>query len=120
MARILVKRKSGEPTPGGFTRPWGDRTKYRRGQLRPKLSVRMLRKTPVEDAAMGGVATQTRNAAGTQSLPAGTQVNRGGVRRMVRKVVKMDTSPAKGTKVISPPNPTNRGGVRNPYTKRTL
>lgn len=115
MTRIVSKTKSGEPGVGRLRNSWG---RPGRNGLRGRLSIRTLRKTPVEDAVMAGIETTTRNAAGTIVVTAGTVVNgtnRG--RRFVRKVANLTPRQAKGTKVVSPPSPTSGGGVRSPYRK---
>lgn len=117
MARIVRKRLSGEPQPTRQRNSWGFRPG--RNSSRSRLSIRMLHKTPVEDAVMAGINTTSVNAAGTQRVTAGTVIPgtqaRGG---FVRKVVNMTTKLPKGTKRVSTPSPTNRGGAKSPYGRR--
>lgn len=119
MARILVKRRGGEPAPRSQRNSWGFRPG--RNSSRTKLSVRTLRKAKPEDAVMKGVASQTVSSDGLQRVTAGTVVP--GTQARGFRVVKkpnLTPRPAKGTKVISPPSPTNRGGVRNMFTRKRV
>jgi hypothetical protein len=119
MTRILKKTAGGEPQPRSLKNSWG----YRPGRnsIRNRLSIRTLRKTPVEDAVMAGIETTSVNTAGTIKVTAGTVLPGTQARgRVVRKVQRLTTKQAKGTKVIAPPSPTNRGGTRSPYGKNKI
>lgn len=116
MARIVSKRKAGEPSPRKFLNSWGVRPG--RNSSRNKLSIRTLRKVQPQDAVMKGVKTQTVSSDGLQRVTAGTVVPGTQARGAVRiKRANLTPRPAKGTRVISPPSPTNRGGVRNLFTR---
>lgn len=117
--RILVKRKSGEPSPTRVKNSWG--VQPGRNSVRRKLSIRMLKKIQPQERVMKGVETQTVSSDGLQRVTAGTVVPGTQARgRTVRKVQKLNPSPAKGTKIIKPPSPTNRGGVRNAFTRKKV
>lgn len=119
MARILVKRKAGEPSPKKVVNSWG----YRPGRnsSRGKLRVRMLKKIQPQEKVMKGVETQTVSSDGLQRVTAGTVVPGTGARGSVKvKRANLTPRPAKGTRVVKTPSPTNRGGVRNLFTKRPL
>lgn len=119
MARILAKRKAGEPGVGRLQNSWG----YRPGRnsLRGKLTIRTLRKQQPQDAVMKGVKTQTVSSDGLQRVTAGTVVPGTQARgRVVIKKANLTPRVAKGTRVVKTPSPTNRGGVRNLFTRGRL
>lgn len=117
-SRILVKRKSGEPSPKSMTNAWG----YRPGRnsSRRKLSVRMLKKVQPQEKVMKGVETMTVSSDGLQRVTAGTVVPGTQARGSVRlKRANLTPRVAKGTKVVKTPRPAT-GGVRNLFGKKSI